>query len=56
MSLSQALTESIKRDLCKNAGMVYKVLDSLNTVNLPNGSTVILNGTEYKLEISNYKR
>ena len=45
-----------KEIYAKNAGMVYKVLDSLNTVNLPNGSTVILNGTEYKLEISNYKR
>ena len=46
-----------KREVyAKNVGMVYKVLDSLNIVNLPNGSTVILNGTEYKLEIRDYKR
>ena len=45
-----------KEIYAKNVGMVYKVLDSLNTVNLPNGSTVILNGTEYKLEIRDYKK
>ncbi len=46
-----------KREVyAKNVGMVYKVLDSLNIVNLPNGSTVILNGTEYKLEIRDYKQ
>ncbi|TAH41565.1 MAG: hypothetical protein EYC69_07985 [Bacteroidetes bacterium] len=46
-----------KREIyAQNVGMIYKVLDSLNIVNLPNGSTVILNGTEYKLEIRDYKR
>lgn len=46
-----------KREMyAKNVGMVYKIRDSLNIVNLPNGSTVILNGTEYKLEIQDYKR
>jgi len=46
-----------KREVyAKNAGMIYKVLDSLNIAKLPNSTTVILNGTEYKLEVSNYKR
>lgn len=52
-----AINRIDKREIyAKNAGMVYKVLDSLNIVNLPNGSTVILNGSEYKLEIRDYKR
>ena len=46
-----------KREIyAKNIGMVEKVQDSLNTVKLPNGSTVILNGTEYKMRILDYKR
>lgn len=46
-----------KREVyAKNIGMVYKVLDSLNTVILPSGLTLILNGAEYKLQISDYKR
>ncbi len=47
----------IKREVyAKNVGLISKVIDSLNIVNLPDGSTVTLNGTEYKLEIRDFKK
>ncbi len=38
-----------------HVGMVFKEQDSLNTVNLPNGTVLILNGTTYQLRINDYK-
>jgi hypothetical protein len=35
-------------------GMIYKQTDSVNTVTTPNG-VVILNGTQFKLEVKDYK-
>ena len=46
----------LKNEIYANhVGMVYKRQDSLNTVHLPNGTVLILNGMEYQLHLSNYK-
>lgn len=46
-----------KKEVYANqVGLIYKQQDSVGIVNLPNGSTVILSGVEYRLEIINYKR
>ena len=37
-----------------NAGLVFKQLDSVNTLNTPNG-TIILNGSEYTMQVKDYK-
>ncbi|MBP6335425.1 MAG: hypothetical protein KA444_08135 [Bacteroidia bacterium] len=37
-------------------GMISKVQDSINTVHLPNGAVVVLNGSEYSLQIRDFKR
>jgi len=45
----------LKKEIYSNhIGMVYKQRDSLNTVNLPSGSVLILNGFEYKLTVNSY--
>ncbi|HRH65887.1 MAG TPA: hypothetical protein PLU53_06285 [Bacteroidia bacterium] len=46
----------LKQEVYANhVGLIFKQQDSLNTVNLPNGTVLILNGTEYKLRILDYK-
>lgn len=45
-----------KREIyAPRVGMIFKQLDSLNTVNTPNG-VLILNGIEYNLRVMDYKR
>jgi len=45
----------LKKEIYANhIGMIYKQRDSLNTLNLPSGSVLILNGFEYKLTVNSY--
>lgn len=47
----------LKKEIYANhVGMVFKQQDSLNTVHLPSGLVLILNGVEYQMKIINYKR
>lgn len=46
----------LKKEIYANhVGMIYKQLDSLNTVHLPTNVVVILNGTEYSQQVIDYK-